>query len=402
MLGTGKTDIAVQIIANLYHNNPQQHILVVTRSNQALNHLFEKIYKLDIDPRHLLRLGHGQDDLETVSGASDWGKAGRINSFLELRIELLNDVNRLAASIGVLGAHGDTCANASFFNGAYVQPKWNAFLKKTSRRATKELIAAEFPFAEYFKDSIHFFEDKDVKEAAEVAKSLYSKIEDLFEKLETIHPFELLRGNRDRANYLLVKEARIICMTTTHASLKRRELVRLGFRYDSVIMEEAGQLLEVETFIPLLLQNRDHEPRLKRICLIGDHHQLAPVVKNNALRQYGNLQQSLFARLVRLEVPVVQLDMQARCRPSIADLYRWNYDNLNDLPAVHPKVNPGFCHEYQFINVPDYLGKGETMPRAFFTQNLGEAEYVVSTYQYMLQLGYIFFTLDTQPLRLRF
>lgn len=63
--GTGKTDVAVQIISNLYHNFPNQRTLVVTHSNQALNQLFEKIAALDIDERHLLRLGHGEEALDT-------------------------------------------------------------------------------------------------------------------------------------------------------------------------------------------------------------------------------------------------------------------------------------------------------------------------------------------------
>ena len=32
---------------------------------KALNQLFEKIMALDIDERHLLRLGHGEESLET-------------------------------------------------------------------------------------------------------------------------------------------------------------------------------------------------------------------------------------------------------------------------------------------------------------------------------------------------
>lgn len=55
--GTGKTDVAVQIISNIYHNYPNQRTLVVTHSNQALNQLFEKIIALDVDERHLLRMG---------------------------------------------------------------------------------------------------------------------------------------------------------------------------------------------------------------------------------------------------------------------------------------------------------------------------------------------------------
>ena len=33
--GTGKTDVAVQIISNLYHNFPEQRTLIVTHSNQV-------------------------------------------------------------------------------------------------------------------------------------------------------------------------------------------------------------------------------------------------------------------------------------------------------------------------------------------------------------------------------
>lgn len=41
-----------------WHNCPS--LLV-----QALNQLFEKIMALDIDERHLLRLGHGEEELQT-------------------------------------------------------------------------------------------------------------------------------------------------------------------------------------------------------------------------------------------------------------------------------------------------------------------------------------------------
>lgn len=33
--GTGKTDVAVQIVSNLYHNFQDQRTLIVTHSNQA-------------------------------------------------------------------------------------------------------------------------------------------------------------------------------------------------------------------------------------------------------------------------------------------------------------------------------------------------------------------------------
>ena len=125
-------------------------------------------------------------------------------------------------------------------------------------------------------------------------------------QLEEFRAFELLRSSYDRTNYLLVKEAKVIAMTCTHAALKRKDLVDLAFRvrlcvcgahqssgmglcgcvgvvippppalqYDNVVMEEAAQILEVETFIPMMLQKpEDGYSRLKRVVLIGDHHQV--------------------------------------------------------------------------------------------------------------------------------
>ena len=59
--------------------------------------------------------------------------------------------------------------------------------------------------------------------------------------------------------------------------------------------------------------------------MIGDHHQLPPVVKNMAFQKFSNMEQSLFSRLVRLGVPTVELDAQGRARPSIAALYNWRW-----------------------------------------------------------------------------
>ena len=56
----------------------------------------------------------------------------------------------------------------------------------------------------------------------------YRYIEKIFTQLEEFRAFELLRSGLDRSKYLLVKEAKVIAMTCTHAALKRRELVDLG------------------------------------------------------------------------------------------------------------------------------------------------------------------------------
>lgn len=391
----------MQTIANIYRNFPNQHTLLITHSNQALNQLFEKIVDLDINPKHLLRLGHGEEDLEIQGSGGDWGKMGRVNSFLERRIKLLQDVDRLAAILDVSGAHGNSCETAGYFYKCHVQPRCAAVLSSLeSCKSAKEVIDG-FPFLDFFTDTPEplFKGCKTYATAAEIARDCVAYLESVFSELEELRAFELLRNAKDRCNYLLVKEAKIVALTCTHAALKRRELVKLGFKYDNIVMEEAAQILEVESFIPLVLQSPDCDnsegptSRLKRVVLIGDHRQLPPIVQNAAFQSYSNLEQSMFSRLVRLGVPTITLDQQGRCRSSLSPLFKWVYPGLGDLETVTTRAefsagNPGFKWEYQLVNVPDYMGKGESEPAPHYIQNLGEAEYVVGVYMYMRILGY--------------
>ncbi|KAJ4378064.1 hypothetical protein N0V83_000894 [Neocucurbitaria cava] len=392
--GTGKTDVATQIISNIYHNFPDQRTLLVAHSNQALNQLFQKIVALDIDERHLLRLGHGEEDLETEASYS---KHGRVESFLERGTYYLSEVDRLAKNFGAPGAHGSSCETAGYFNLVYVKPAWTQYWDSVSSEdASVDQIIAEFPLKDYFSNAPQplFPPAADRDQVLEIAQGCYRHVEKIFTELEDIRPFEILRNPRDKANYLLVKEARIIAMTSTHAAMRRQEIASLGFHYDNVIMEEAAQITEIENFIPLALQNPQNGVLpLQRIVLCGDHLQNSPVIQNLAFRQYANLEQSLFQRLVRVGVPTIMLDQQGRARPSIAELYKWRYPKLENLPSVlsNPEfqiANPGFKHEYQFIDVPDYKGKGEEQPKPHYVANEGEAEYAVALFMYMRLLGY--------------
>nr|CDS32103.1 intron binding protein aquarius [Hymenolepis microstoma] len=435
--GTGKTDIAVQTIHNLYHNYPGQRILVVTHSNQALNQLFEKIIGLDIDERHLLRLGHGEEALAT---SKDFSRYGRVDFILSKRIEYLQKVVLLRKSLEIEqitetgkdeatepkllvkevdeNAHQlFTCETAQYFLLQEVLPRWEKFITEaakllkggedgeilTNESAPSNFVANNFPFNSFItgfinppKDLIkRIFPGRNLTEDLSIARSSFRAISAIFNTLEEFRAFELMRTGLERANFLLTQEAKIVAMTCTHAALKRRDLVQLGFTYDTIIMEEAAQILEIETFIPLLLQNPDISGcnRLKRWIMIGDHNQLPPVVKNQAFNNFSNMGQSLFTRMVKLGVPTIQLDAQGRTRPSIARLYSWRYERLADIEHVISRqeynlCNPGFRYEYQIVNVEDYKGVGESEPSPFFYQNLAEAEYVVATYMYMRILGY--------------
>jgi intron-binding protein aquarius len=392
--GTGKTDVATQIINNLYHNFPGEKTLLIAHSNQALNQLFAKIAALDIDQRHLLRLGRGEEELGLEG---DFSKHGRVESFLDNRDQYLAEVNRLAASIGAPGAHGNSAETAGYFNKVYIEPAWARYSKIMAlEEISPDEILQAFPFHDFFSNAPQpvFPPGADREQVVEIANGCYRHISRMFSELADVLPFEILRRERDKANYLLTNEARIIAMTSTHAAMRRGEIASLGFHYDNVVMEEAAQVTEIESFIPLALQKSENgQSALMRLVLCGDHYQNSPIIQSLAFRNYAGLEQSLFARFVRLGIPVIQLDQQGRARASLARLYHWRYPYLSNLPHVlsdptYLAANAGFKYDYQFINVPDYQGAGEKEPVPHFLQNLGEAEYAVAIYQYMRLLGY--------------
>jgi len=329
-------------------------------------------------------------------------------------LELLGEVERLAKSLGVEEEGGGdgggqvggyTCETAEYFRLYQVQSRIEQFEAAMEEEGGREggvdagVVASRFPFTEFFKTAPQplFGGREGGREGGDlgVARGCFRHLNRIFEELGDYRAFELLRHHGMRGDYLLTKQARVVAMTCTHAALTRGRLVELGFKFDALVMEEAAQILEVETFIPMLLQEVDpiEGCRLKRVVLIGDHHQLPPIIQNQQLQKYARLDQSLFARFVRLGVKTVQLDKQGRARPSLASLYAWRYSNLGNLPNVtslppYLLANPGLAHTFQCVNVEDYQGQGESQPSPFFYQNLGEAEYVVGLYMFMRLCGY--------------
>jgi intron-binding protein aquarius len=179
--GTGKTDVAVQIISNIYHNFPDQKTLIVTHSNQALNQLFEKIMHLDIDERHLLRLGHGEESLETEK---DFSRYGRVNYVLAKRLELLDEVDRMQKSFTdvLCDTAAYSCETAVHFYLNFVLPKWEVFsgkmkelISNNTDASSRDKLAGEietaFPFTAFFANAPQpLFKKTSFAEDYEIAK----------------------------------------------------------------------------------------------------------------------------------------------------------------------------------------------------------------------------------------
>ena len=83
-----------------------------------------------------------------------------------------------------------------------------------------------------------------------------------------------------------------------------------GVRFDSVVIDEAGQAVEPEALMPITRG-------AQRVTLIGDTKQLGPVVKSRRA-SHGGLGLSLFARLADCGTSSTFLNVQFRMHPSIA------------------------------------------------------------------------------------
>ena len=303
----------------------------------------------DIDERHILRLGRGESDLTGMTSTHDFTKSGRVNWTLARRIELLNKVATISESLGVSSPHergpnGESsynCDSAKYFFSQYLTSPDGSTVEVDGFDQTE--ISSIFTELEDFRafevsersEGASLDEDKHTRdESRELATDIMVTsttelthpilltrfirfaLASLKMRIISLRSAQLLRSQNQRANYLLTRQAKIVAMTCTHAALVRQQLIKLDFKFDNIVMEESAQMLDVESFVPLVLQKTKpgESIRLKRVTLIGDHHQLPPVVKNQAINNFSNLSQSLFARLIKLDITAVHLDKQGRSR----------------------------------------------------------------------------------------
>jgi len=141
----------------------------------------------------------------------------------------------LQESLGVSGDVAYTCETAGHFFRLHILARWEEYLARVKSDKNGltpvEDVARFFPFSKFFEGAPQpIFKGRSFTEDTEIADGCWRYIRKIFSQLEEFRAFELLRSGLDRSRYLLVREAKIIAMTCTHAALKRRELVELGFK----------------------------------------------------------------------------------------------------------------------------------------------------------------------------
>lgn len=126
---------------------------------------------------------------------------------------------------------------------------------------------------------------------------------------------------------LCLKHARLIfCTASSSYELFRLQSVR---PISILVIDEAAQLKECESLVPLLLQGIEH------VLLIGDENQLSSLVKSKIAKE-ADFGRSLYQRLCTMGYSKHLLEVQYRMHPCISKFPNANfYDNrISDGPIV--------------------------------------------------------------------
>ncbi|XP_078457991.1 NFX1-type zinc finger-containing protein 1 [Lampetra planeri] len=189
---------------------------------------------------------------------------------------------------------------------------------------------------------------------------------------------ERLADVREEEELAILRQARVIGMTTTGAAKYRHTLQKIRPRI--VIVEEAAEVLEAHIVTTL-------SPGCQHLILIGDHQQLRPSATVYELATHFHLEVSLFERLVRNGLPFVKLQYQHRMRPEIARLLVPHiYTELRDHPSVLEYEDiKGMGTNLYFV---EHSELEEEVADSRSRHNRHEARFVVALCRYLILQGY--------------
>ncbi|KAI1773874.1 P-loop containing nucleoside triphosphate hydrolase protein [Hypoxylon cercidicola] len=199
-----------------------------------------------------------------------------------------------------------------------------------------------------------------------------------------------LQSLRKEKTEKILQSKRIICCTTTAASMYSQEIQAAA--PGIIIVEEAGEILESHILAAM-------GPSTQKLIQIGDHKQLRPKVKSFKLTVEAghgyDLNRSLFERLILQGRPHCTLTNQHRMRPEISALIRHHYPALQDARTTENRPHlSGFQQDVVFFNhnnlearhniLVDKLDQGAAASK----QNIFEADMVLKCVRYLGQQNY--------------
>ncbi|KAG0550415.1 hypothetical protein BDA96_01G336200 [Sorghum bicolor] len=181
--------------------------------------------------------------------------------------------------------------------------------------------------------------------------------------------------NEPSIRELCLKHAKLIfCTASSSFELFRLQSVR---PISILVIDEAAQLKECESLVPLLLQGIEH------VLLIGDENQLSSLVKSKIAKD-ADFGRSLYQRLCTMGYNKHLLEVQYRMHPSISKFPNSNfYDNrISDGPIVKQKdyaksYLPGPIYgAYSFIHIDNDMEMLDSLGQS--SKNMAEVAVVAN------------------------
>ena len=177
----------------------------------------------------------------------------------------------------------------------------------------------------------------------------------------------------------LLTDCSVVCATNVGAA--NGMLEKMSF--DTILMDEAAQATEPITLIPIVRAG------VRRVILVGDHKQLPPTVLSNRADGAG-FSQSLFERLIAMEVRPYVLSIQYRMHPAIASYpSKAFYDGRihTGIKSKHRQPPKGFQWPSTKFPIAFCPVFGTEEKRGNSYVNLAEGVKVESVLQDLLQPG---------------
>lgn len=194
-------------------------------------------------------------------------------------------------------------------------------------------------------------QDKASKEWIDCCTTHFStQIGSCFVEMAKTRVLELLRIDKERGNYLLNYHSKVILMTPETLLEKHEELFDLKHPIGTLIIDEAQQITDFESFAALAVAKS-----LKKVVLLADRLHEPPNIKNPILKEVSGLNKSMFERLSLLGYPEIKLTQHYGYEPALSQLCKAvSHLDLQIAEAsqvISDVALPGLATNLQFVSL---------------------------------------------------
>lgn len=275
--GSGKTFVIMQIMKLLMSRPNCGRILLVTKSDNQLDYLFERI-----DPKYLVRFGgfrgyRETNDNDRIIKGKDLSPSGQVDRILKRRLQLLKNIKQFAESIEYKVFEDFSCERADYMYNSYCILAFEKFKTDIDIENEENLVKKtiqdweKYPFKNFVKNLLFpdsegsIFIDDNLENKRRVF-SYWGYIQSIFEEVSEYRALELIREQKEREKYVMCSFAKVVGMTASYLMINQ-ELPTFGLTFDTVIFENANRITEVEKFLALTLQKNN--TNIKRVIMSG-------------------------------------------------------------------------------------------------------------------------------------